>query len=91
MTISQLCSIVGFSGSGKSTLIALLVRLHDPDEGRILINGVDIKRYDSEDLYRNIRRVDSCWLTSFSLLNPLTENSFLFQETRERQCSETQT
>ena len=54
----QLCSIVGFSGSGKSTLIALLVRLHDPDEGRILINGVDIKRYDPEDLYRNIRQVN---------------------------------
>lgn len=53
----QLCSIVGFSGSGKSTLIALLVRLHDPDEGRILINDLDIRNYDPEDLYSHIRSV----------------------------------
>lgn len=35
--------IVGLNGSGKTTLIKLLCRLYDPDEGRILLNGVDIK------------------------------------------------
>lgn len=38
-------AIVGFNGSGKSTLIKLLLRLYDPDQGMILVNGVDIRKY----------------------------------------------
>lgn len=36
--------LVGLNGSGKTTLVKLLVRLYDPDEGRITINNVDIKK-----------------------------------------------
>lgn len=39
-------SIVGENGAGKSTLVKLLMRLYDPTEGEILINGVDIRHYD---------------------------------------------
>ncbi len=39
-------AVVGFNGSGKSTLVKLIMRLYDPTEGVILLNGVDIREYD---------------------------------------------
>lgn len=42
-------AIVGENGSGKSTFIKLLMRLYDPTEGTILVNGVDIREYSYED------------------------------------------
>ena len=39
-------ALVGENGAGKTTLVKLLARLYDPDEGRILLNGHDIKHYD---------------------------------------------
>ncbi len=45
------CVLVGLNGAGKTTLIKLLTRLYDPTEGRILLDGHDIKEYDTEDLY----------------------------------------
>lgn len=46
-------AIAGRNGSGKSTFIKLLLRLYDPSEGEILLNGVDIKKYDYDE-YRQI-------------------------------------
>ncbi len=42
-------AVVGFNGSGKSTLIKLIMRLYDPTEGVILLNGVDIREYDLQE------------------------------------------
>lgn len=42
-------ALVGENGSGKSTFIKLLCRLYDPTEGKILLNGIDIKEYAYED------------------------------------------
>ena len=42
-------AIVGENGSGKSTFIKLLCRLYDPQEGEILLNGIDIRKYKYED------------------------------------------
>lgn len=42
-------AVVGENGSGKSTFIKLLCRLYDPQEGEILLNGVDIKKYRYEE------------------------------------------
>lgn len=39
-------AFVGVNGSGKSTLIKLLLRFYDPQEGQILLNGIDIKEFD---------------------------------------------
>jgi ATP-binding cassette subfamily B protein len=44
--------IEGTTGAGKSTLIGLLTRLYDPDDGRILLDGVDLRDYKLEDLRR---------------------------------------
>jgi ATP-binding cassette subfamily B protein len=46
----QALAIVGATGSGKTTLADLIVRAYDPDEGRVLIDGVDIRRLRLDDL-----------------------------------------
>ena len=45
-------AVVGLNGAGKTTMIKLLLRLYDPTEGVITLNGVDIKNYKREDYYR---------------------------------------
>lgn len=49
LTIGEKLAIVGMNGSGKTTLIKLLCRLYDPDEGEILLNGVDIRKFNHEE------------------------------------------
>ena len=44
--------LVGLNGAGKTTFIKLLTRLYDPTEGRILLDGRDIKEYDTAELYK---------------------------------------
>lgn len=51
--IGKRLAIVGENGSGKTTFIKLLCRLYDPQEGQILLNGIDIRKYRYDD-YRNI-------------------------------------
>jgi ATP-binding cassette subfamily B protein len=43
-------ALVGENGAGKTTLVKLLARLYDPDEGRILLDGVDLRDYDLDGL-----------------------------------------
>ncbi len=43
-------ALVGANGAGKTTLIKLLTRLYDPSEGQILLDGVDLREYDLDDL-----------------------------------------
>jgi len=47
-------AFIGSTGSGKSTLINLIPRLYDATEGKILVDGVDVKEYDLETLNRKI-------------------------------------
>ncbi len=46
----EIIALVGENGAGKTTLIKLLARLYDPDEGRVLLDGVDLREYDIEAL-----------------------------------------
>jgi ATP-binding cassette subfamily B protein len=47
-------ALVGENGSGKTTLVKLLLRFYDPTEGRILVNGVDLREVDLESYYARI-------------------------------------
>lgn len=55
--LSSKIAIVGYNGAGKTTLIKLIMRLYDPNEGEILLNGVNIKEYDVEEYRRKIGTV----------------------------------
>ncbi len=46
----QIVALVGENGAGKTTLVKLLARLYDPDEGRILLDGYDLREYDVDAL-----------------------------------------
>ena len=46
-------ALVGENGAGKTTLVKLLARLYDPTEGRILLDGIDLRDYDIMDLRKN--------------------------------------
>ena len=47
-------ALVGGNGAGKTTLVKLLARLYDPTEGRILLDGRDLREYDLDSLRRNV-------------------------------------
>ena len=51
--MGKLIAVWGSPGSGKTTFIKLLCRLYDPQEGQILLNGIDIRKYRYDD-YMNI-------------------------------------
>ena len=50
----EVLALVGENGAGKTTLVKLLTRLYDPDEGRILLDGHDLRDYDLETLRGNM-------------------------------------
>ena len=69
--VGQRLAIVGENGSGKTTFIKLLCRLYDPQEGQILLNGIDIRKYN----YRDYMDVFSVVFQDFQLLSqPLGAN-----------------
>ena len=47
--VGERLAVVGENGSGKTTFIKLLCRLYDPTEGAILLNGIDIRKYDYDE------------------------------------------
>lgn len=57
-------ALVGRSGCGKSTIASLILRLYDPDQGRILLDGVDIRDLDPVWLRSHVGFVSQVSLTS---------------------------
>lgn len=69
--VGKRLAIVGENGSGKTTFIKLLCRLYDPQEGQILLNGIDIRKYRYDDYMR----IFSVVFQDFQLLcQPLGNN-----------------
>jgi ATP-binding cassette subfamily B protein len=51
---TQRIALVGENGQGKTTIVKLLTRLYDPTGGRILLDGIDLREYDLDDLWKEI-------------------------------------
>lgn len=47
-------ALIGENGQGKTTIVKLITRLYDPTDGQILLDGVDLREYDLDDLHREI-------------------------------------
>ncbi|HET7097224.1 MAG TPA: ABC transporter ATP-binding protein [Casimicrobiaceae bacterium] len=54
LAAGEVLALVGENGAGKTTLVKLIARLYDPDEGRILLDGHDLREYDLSALRGNI-------------------------------------
>lgn len=67
-------AIVGKSGSGKSTLVSLLPRFYDPQEGAVLLDGVDVREYRLADLRSQISVVSQ----EIVLFNDTIRNNIAF-------------
>lgn len=84
--IGERLAVVGMNGSGKTTFIKLLCRLYDPTEGEILLNGIDIKKYNYDDYMS----VFSVVFQDFKLFSyPLGENvaaKINYDQTLAKQC-----
>src|SRR5205814_10522351 len=57
LSSDEVVAVVGPSGAGKSTLAALIARLYDPDEGRLRLDGRDLRDFDVGFLRRQIGTV----------------------------------
>ncbi len=84
--VGEKLAIVGMNGSGKTTFIKLMCRLYDPTEGQILLNGVDIRKYDYDE-YMSIFSVvfQDFGLFSFSLGENVA-TSAEYDEEKAREC-----
>ena len=86
LRVGERLAVVGRNGSGKTTFIKLLCRLYDPQEGEILLNGIDIKKYD----YDEYMSIFSVVFQDFSLFAfPLGQNvacGLEYEADRAQQC-----
>ncbi len=75
-------ALVGVNGSGKSTLIKLILRFYDPTEGRILLNGIDIRKYNA----RRYRQKMGVAFQDFALFaSSVIENVLLGEQSSEQE------
>lgn len=86
--VGERLAVVGMNGSGKTTFIKLLCRLYDPTEGVILLNGIDIKKYNYDE-YMSIFSVvfQDFQLFSFSLGQNVAAN-VKYDKERIKDCLE---
>ncbi len=84
--IGEKLAVVGMNGSGKTTFIKLLCRLYDPTEGEILLNGVNIQKYD----YNEYMSIFSVVFQDFQLfpfkLGEVVASNKKFDADKVREC-----
>ena len=85
LNVNKRFAIVGQNGAGKTTLIKLLCRLYEPTEGEILLNGINIEKYDYEE-YTNVFSVVFQDFKLFPL--PLDQNIAGSEDVDEERCLE---
>jgi ATP-binding cassette subfamily B protein len=90
-------ALIGANGAGKTTLVKLLARLYEPTEGRILLDGADLRDYAVEDLRREIGVIFQDYMRydllvkeniGFGNLDRLTDRSAIETAARKGQASE---
>ena len=85
-SIGKRLAVVGMNGSGKTTMIKLLCRLYDPTEGEILLNGINIAKYDLAE-YQSIFSVVFQDFKLFSLeLGQVLAASVSYDSDRADEC-----
>lgn len=77
-------AIVGYNGAGKTTFALLLMRMYDPTEGAIYLNGVDIKRINYRDYLKIISTVNQdFYLFPFSFLDNILKKDTATKEEKD--------
>ena len=77
---NQSIALAGYNGAGKSTMMKLLMRLYDPSEGRILVNGIDIREYQVR-AYRDL--FAAAFQNGRIFANTIEENILMGRHTEE--------
>jgi ATP-binding cassette subfamily B protein len=86
--VGKKMAIVGKNGAGKTTFIKLLCRLYDPTEGQILLNGIDIRKYNYQEYLKIFAVVfQDFHLFSFSIGQNVS-TSVEFDQTKVMECLE---
>jgi len=82
MTISagEKVALVGHNGAGKTTLVKLIMRLYDPTEGKILLNGIDIKEYNIKEYRKAIGTV----FQDFKIFSMSVIDNILMQDAKDQ-------
>ena len=82
-------AVVGLNGAGKTTLVRLLCGFYDPDEGRVLLNGEDIRQYDRQKYYALFSAVFQEYdLLSVNFTEFVSQSVENIDEKKVRQCLE---
>ena len=82
---NQSIALAGYNGAGKSTMMKLLMRLYDPNEGRILVNGIDIREYQVR-AYRDL--FAAAFQNGRIFANTIEENILMGRHTEEEKDHE---
>lgn len=80
-------AVVGLNGAGKTTLVKLIVGFYDPTEGQVLLNGVDIRKYNRRDYYRLFSAVFQQFsLLEVSVAENITQSADDIDKLRMEEC-----
>jgi ATP-binding cassette subfamily B protein len=84
LIVGEKLALVGENGAGKTTLVKLLARLYDPTEGRILLDGYDLREYDINDLRMRIGIIFQDYLRyQMTIAQNIATGNIIEKENRE--------